>query len=260
MVSLVAQSLLGGDLLKADLKETPFAESSSHYWNRLPDGQEFDFTKDQFGEWDPQDLKTKTRSRNHVLYNPDTGKPREIMKRYKLLAFRLAKFLNNANPLFDDKIYQTCFMNALSSPCQKMRFGTVVVDARYGGGITHTDCNRPIGPLKALCDPKCIRFSIQSRTESMIGACCHSEELAIWEMVRRKISLSECDLYVAGIYTNGLPYMKKLAEFTCLRCAVQIYNAGVRTVYVPFEGKWVGLSAEECVQQAIAYATKEKTA
>ncbi len=258
-VSLIAQNIFGGELLRASLKDTPFAKASSHYWNRLADGTEIDFTKDQFGGWDPSKLETIIRTRNYVLYDPETKKPREIMKRYKLLAWRLAKAMNPENALFDDAVYRVCFDAALDSTCQKFWVGTVVKDVKYNGGIIYISSNETIAPLKSFCDPKCIRLSIQSRTESMIGACGHSEELAIWEMVRRKIPLSECEFYVAGFSPNFMPYNKKYPEFTCLRCAVQIYNSGVKTVYVSFDGKWVGLTAEECVKQAVAYATKEKT-
>ena len=251
VVSLIAQNLFGGELLRVSLEDTKFANMKSHYWNRLIGGREIDFTEDQFCGERPQGLTPVVRARSYPLSHDATK------KRYKLLAWRLAKALNQENALFEDDIYRACFNAALDSSCQKFWVGCVITNC---SGMIYRGCNKILEPLKYFCDPKCIRFSIQSRTESMIGACGHSEEFAIWEMVRRKIPLSECEFYAAGFFTDFMPYNKKYPEFTCLRCASQIYLAGVKTVYVPFEGRWVGLTAEECVKQAAAYATKEKAA
>jgi len=50
---------------------------------------------------------------------------------------------------------------------------------------------------------------------------------------RKDIPLNECELYVAGLYPNGLPWIKQTAEHTCLRCSIQMQNADVGTIYVP---------------------------
>ncbi|MEU4695206.1 hypothetical protein [Actinoplanes sp. NPDC023714] len=47
VTALIVQELLGGDLVLGEV----FAGDSRvgyHYWNRLPDGREIDFTADQF--------------------------------------------------------------------------------------------------------------------------------------------------------------------------------------------------------------------
>lgn len=250
VVSLVAQNLFGGALLRVSLRGTKFEKSGSHYWNKLPDGREIDFTVSQFGYDGPLFLENiEIRKRDYALSYPATK------VRYKFLAWRFAKALDSKNLLFEDKIYQLCFENALDSPCQKFWVGCVITNK---SGVIYRGCNKIIEPLKSLCDPRCIRLSIQSRTESMIGACGHAEELGVVKIMRCSFNPAECELYCAGVNTNGLPYHKKAPEFTCLRCAVQIYNAGVKTVYVPYDNEWVGLSGEECVRQAVAYATKEK--
>ena len=94
----------------------------------------------------------------------------------------------------------------------------------------------------------------------MIGACGHAEEMALWGVVKKCIPLDECEMYVAGVYSNGLPYIKTEPEFTCLRCAVQIYYSGLKKVWVPVVDNWEGLTGEECIKTARAYAMKEKTA
>ncbi len=271
VVSLVAQNLFGGELMRALLTHIPkFAHMRSHYWNRLPDKtgsltKEFDFTAPQFGDEYPHGLVAEQSTRRYILYDPKTGEPREIMKRYKLLAWRLAKELNQGNPLFESDIYRRCFYNALNSPCQKIKFGAIIVNTSDNRNIIYIlelaskeGYNNTLEPLKSLCEPTCIRFNIPSRTESMIGACSHAEENILWEAVKMKTSLNLCDLYVAGIYPNGLPYIKNKTEFTCLRCAVQIYHSEIRRVFVPVVSGWQAMSGEECVETARAYATGEK--
>ena len=250
VVSLVAQNLFGGELLRGSLMEVPGLEHMrSHYWNKLADGEIEDFTKPQFGANYPSGLKAEVRGRSYVLSYPET------VKRYKLLAFRLAKAVSEGNPIFDDQFYQKCFYTALDSSCQKMKFGCVIT---HNGEIVYEGCNKTIEPLKSLCEPKCIRFSITSRTESMLGGCGHAEE-GLWEVVHRGIPVRECELYVAGLYANGLPWLKQAAEHTCLRCAVQMYNAHLKIIYVPVVDRWIGITPEQALDTARSYATKEKT-
>jgi deoxycytidylate deaminase len=250
VVTLVAQNLFGGKLLRASLAEIPeFARMRSHYWNELTDGTDADFTKPQFGERYPVGLKAETRDRTYLLSYPET------VKRYKLLSWRLAKLLSNDNALFNDDIYRRCFYAALDSECQKMKFGCVIT---HDEKIVYEGYNKEIDALKSLCEPKCIRFSIQSRTESMLGACGHAEEQGLWRVVHAGIPVHECDLYIAGFYPNGLPWLKKEPEHTCLRCAVQMYYARIKTVYVPVINRWEGISTEQALETALAYATQEK--
>lgn len=259
VVTLVANNIFGGEMRRAEM----IGQNGSHYWNRLPDGTEKGFSKTQFGGSFPLLGDIVTRTRSYVLYDPKTGRPREIMTCYKLLAWRLAKELNRENPLFlNFSYYQKCFFNALNSPCQKMRFGAVIArqHSSHAYEFISEGCNKTIEPSKSLCDPSCIRFNIPSRTESMIGACSHAEESALWNAIKRGwFPLSECVLYVAGIYPNCLPYIKKENEFTCLRCAVQIYHSGIKNVFVPASHGWQFLRNEECVKTAIAYATRLKS-
>ncbi len=242
VVSVLAQSLFGGEILfgkAGDLK---------HYWNRMPDGTAEDFTLDQFRGKNPEFASARriTNSLQHIRIKGS--------KRYKTLTWRLAKALDEGNPIFNDPIYQKCFYNALDSSCQKMKFGCVIT---HNEEIVYEGCNKTIGPLKALCQPKCIRLSIASRTESMLGACGHAEE-GLWDIVRRGIPIHECDMYVAGLYSNGLPWFKKEAEHTCLRCAVQLYNAKIRKIYVPVINSWQGITADKALETALAYATQDK--
>ncbi|OGN04909.1 MAG: hypothetical protein A2831_02530 [Candidatus Yanofskybacteria bacterium RIFCSPHIGHO2_01_FULL_44_17] len=249
IVSLVAQNLFGGELLRASLAETPGLEHMrSHYWNRLGDGSVEDFTKPQFCGNYPSKLKAEPRERSYALSFPET------VKRYKLLAWRVARAFNEGNQIFKDSIYQKCFYAALDSPCQKMKFGCVIT---RNGEIIYEGCNKTIECLRSLCEPRCIRLSIASRTESMLGACGHAEE-GLWEVVHRGIPISECELYVVGVHTNGLSWLKGQVEHTCLRCAVLMHDARLRKIYVPVVDRWQGITTETALVTARRYATQEK--
>lgn len=66
VTALIVQDLFGGDLLRGH-----FA-GGTHYWNRLPSGQEVDLTSDQF-EADLIMSDIEWRSREHVLSYPSTS-------------------------------------------------------------------------------------------------------------------------------------------------------------------------------------------
>lgn len=248
-VSLIAQNLFGGELLRDDLAKVPrFERIGSHYFNRLPNGIVYDFTRAQFGGTYPDGLESEVKDRAYVLSHPDT------VRRYKLLALRLAKEDSCGNRIFDDEIYQRCFYAALDSPCQKMKFGCVIT---HYGKIVYEGCNKTIEPLRSICEPRCVRFSIPSRTESMLGACGHAEE-GIWEVIHDGTVISECELYYCGLFANGLSWLKGEAEHTCLRCSTQMYNARLGAIYAPVIDKWVGITPEQALRSALLYATKQK--
>lgn len=251
VVSLVAQNLFGGELLRASLENTVFATMRSHYWNKLPDGSEVDFTKLQFENNFPDGIESKVKNRSYVLSFPETK------VRYQKLALRLAKKVQ-LNDTVDDKVYEACFYAALDSPCKKLRFGCVAV---RNGEIVSSSSNKTLEPLKYLCEPACIRLGIQSCTDSMIGACGHAEEFVILELAKKGIPAEECDLYVAGVFPNGLPIpAEDNTDYSCLRCGVQMYNASVRSVAGPMNGQWIKLPMEHAIKSAVAYALKQKKA
>ncbi|MBI2025085.1 MAG: hypothetical protein HYT03_03315 [Candidatus Harrisonbacteria bacterium] len=85
VVSLLAQDVFGGELLRASLEGTEFAKMRSHYWNKLPTFGEVDFTGPQFGDNYPEYLRSTVRERDYLLSNPETK------RRYRLLAERFKK-------------------------------------------------------------------------------------------------------------------------------------------------------------------------
>lgn len=82
VVSLVAQDIFGGTLLRANLTDSPFALMKYHYINRLPKGEHKDFTAAQFGQHYPTSLVFEDRTRDQALEHPDT------VARYKLFQER----------------------------------------------------------------------------------------------------------------------------------------------------------------------------
>lgn len=82
ITALVVQDHLGGELLRADIKDYGF-----HYWNRLPDGREYDLTLEQL----PKD---RTRPKGQVVARKDVlDSDRAVAKstrdRYSMLTDRL---------------------------------------------------------------------------------------------------------------------------------------------------------------------------
>ncbi len=257
VVSLVAQDFFGGKLMRASLEGTPFAKMRSHYWNLLdPKGDDSeacfqDFTMAQFGPNPPVGLEAEERTRAYLLGNKETK------QRYKTLMLRLTAEIGSNNVIFRNPLFYDCLFTALDSPCQKRKYGCIIL---HKGELVAEACNSTIEPLKVLCQPTCIRFNIQSRTESMIGACGHAEEQAMEQVIRKGIPLCQCELYVAGLDTKtAKAFVKSERDFTCIRCATQIWLHGVGAVYVPVSHRWEKMSAEETVRTAKAYALREKT-
>lgn len=86
---LIAQDLFGGEILRASLEHIPeLRHIRSHYWNRLPDGAEVDFTRAQFGYSYPKDLKPEVKDRSYFSHE-------DTQRRYKLLSLRLRQILSS---------------------------------------------------------------------------------------------------------------------------------------------------------------------
>lgn len=128
IVSVAAQELFGGELRRASFAGNPgFGENASYYWNALADGSEHDFTRAQFGAQYPRLRDPVPRTRAYVLFGPAGAGTalRENFKRtrqrYALLKWRIEKRLAGENPLFNDPMFEQCFLAACDSQCQKMR-------------------------------------------------------------------------------------------------------------------------------------------
>lgn len=89
-VSMVAQTIYGGKLVRANLK--PYPEFRKMYWhwaNILPNNKFKDFTKSQFGSNYPKDLIFIEKNGFDILHHPD------VFRRYDILYRRLLRHLDS---------------------------------------------------------------------------------------------------------------------------------------------------------------------
>ena len=158
-------------------------------------------------------------------------------------------------------VYGTCLAMAKSSLCKKARFGAVLYNQK--SGLCVVGANNPIPALAHVCEPDCIRMKIKSRTESMIGACGHAEEAALWAALKSENyeegvleDILQAEIFVLGLDAEGKPLVKSVAEFTCIRCATGLYLAGVRGVNVWMGSGWATIPIGDAIKQAHDYATQ----
>jgi len=158
-----------------------------------------------------------------------------------------------------EKIGETIRMILLglapSSKCKKLRFAAMLYDVEKFR-VLSVALNNPLEPMAYLCEDECIRFSIPSRTQSMIGACAHAEEICLWNAVREGYNLQNAEMFVFGVDLEGKPIHKPDPRFTCIRCAVQMYHAGIRGVNVWFEDRWHLSSTEKAIKDALVFAER----
>jgi hypothetical protein len=84
VTALVLQEFLDGELLRTEVSGT------SHYWNRLPAGEEIDLTREQFGAGVVVS-EGETRSREYILSFPET------LQRYTVLRHEVMSRLGRSN-------------------------------------------------------------------------------------------------------------------------------------------------------------------
>jgi len=153
-------------------------------------------------------------------------------------------------------IYKKCIDLAKQSPCQKRGFGCVGW-IPFEGFVAET-YNKPLDATKHICEPECIRMSIRSGSDSMIGACVHAEEHAIWKAIHNGHDPADLELYVAGVTKPENEHLiKSDPHFYCIRCATLMLLFEVRGVYVYVNGKWEFLTSEEAYETSKQFALKQ---
>jgi len=83
VTATVVQTLLGGKILFAIIKKRPFI---SHFWNKLPNGKEIDFTREQFSK------NIKIPKGRDISFNEALNAPR-MEKTYPLLLSKVLAYL-----------------------------------------------------------------------------------------------------------------------------------------------------------------------
>ena len=150
-----------------------------------------------------------------------------------------------------------CREVAMMSSCKKLRFGAV---ALMGTQLLGFASNDPIPETKFWCEHGCIRLQIPSRTHSMIGGCCHAEELVMWDIMKSRPCAPEdirnIEIFILGIGPDGKYLPKTSNEFTCIRCATQMCLMGIKAVVIwrtDFKC-WVPISPAYALRQAAQYS------
>ena len=80
IVSVLAQDLFGGDIVRVPLLGTPYEVMKSHYFNII-NGKEYDFTLSQFKENPYLGVKRESISKEKILSSPDTKKRYDLLKK-----------------------------------------------------------------------------------------------------------------------------------------------------------------------------------
>jgi deoxycytidylate deaminase len=158
------------------------------------------------------------------------------------------------------ELYEICLALARRSACKKLGYGAVLLhrDNSQQYSLVAQASNSPLMPLADLCTKECIRLKIKSGTDSMIGSCAHAEELCLWSAMRDGVrDLRSCELFVQGAKPDSSPIILGKDGFYCIRCATQMYLAGIRGVNVwTAEGHWHFIPSKLAIEQAKLYATR----
>lgn len=162
-----------------------------------------------------------------------------------------------------EAIRKLCIDKARKSDCAKMGFGVVAlyIDPNKGAIIVHSDNNRRHPLLSGFCEgDECCRLHIQSRTQSLLGACAHAEERAIWHLLkyRREIKIENVRLFVVGVRPDGTAYQRMGTEWTCIRCAITMNYAKISSINFWNQEDLISIRPNLALQQAVRYATGEK--
>ncbi len=163
-----------------------------------------------------------------------------------------------------EMVYKACLSAAMSSSCRKMGFGCVAV---LDNQFIHIDNNQPLPYTATVCQEKCIRDDIKSRTHSMLGACAHAEERTIVFLAKHYSAdtLPRINLFVAGVQLHdGIyhPLAKTRNDFSCVRCATQMALYGMPGVYIYRTDleKWKFVNTKNAVEGAYEYALEAREA
>lgn len=166
-------------------------------------------------------------------------------------------------------IYDSCIRAAEASDCSKMKFGAVLVPSHpHSSGLgCLASCNRRMPPLAYLCEETCIRMTMQSRTDGLIGACAHAEEQVLWAAKSLGYDLRDAALYVGGFDPRSLgKAWRSTRRWTCLRCAIAMWHSGIAKVMVPVTApdthngwQWEGILIPDAMRDAVDFAMGKAT-
>ena len=154
------------------------------------------------------------------------------------------------------ELYNRLTRTAQKSPCQKLGFACALMKRDF---LTIVTYNAPLKWSKFVCDDECVRFEIPSRTQSMIGACGHAEEKAIWKAIEKFGTAQGSHLYVTGVLKpSNEPLIYSRTEFSCIRCATIMNYAKVKSINWWIDGKTlVSQTPQEAYKSSMRFALGE---
>lgn len=81
VVAVLVQDYFGGRILKGSLKEhEKYAYLRSHFWNELPDGEQVDFTAEQYPDLSFTELVPEERTRENILSHESATERYQLLK------------------------------------------------------------------------------------------------------------------------------------------------------------------------------------
>jgi hypothetical protein len=116
--------------------------------------------------------------------------------------------------------------------------------------------NLPLLDTVKICEPKCIRLDIPSRTKSWEGACFHAGELVVKHLLAGAHSPRNYAIFVAGI-KDGIFVPRAEEGFSCVRCASQFVLHQFHGVYTYDGLYWHFQSSIDALNSAKRYASGE---
>lgn len=146
--------------------------------------------------------------------------------------------------------YEALFSKATDSPCQKRGFGCILVMDDKIAAFTN---NHDIDEISHLCKPTCVRLSMPSGSESMVGDCGHAEEHAIWETIQKLGTVKGAELWVLGVSKPDNTVLEN-PKFYCIRCSTLMRYSGVAGVHCFSNNQWHWIPTEEAYKHSLEYA------
>jgi hypothetical protein len=92
VTALIIQDFFGGEIL--------YCVHYHHYWNRLPNGEEIDLTRSQFGD-DVKPCVDKVVPREYILES-ESAKKVKTLERYLLLRNKIDEIINQKGEIYYD--------------------------------------------------------------------------------------------------------------------------------------------------------------
>lgn len=160
-------------------------------------------------------------------------------------------------------IKDACVKEAQKSDCKKARFGAALFVQRLNplgvqeNVVLYSAHNHLEEPYGVMCADECIRLNIPSRTDSMLGGCLHAEEQLAWRFAKMQAHRLKAvwGIFVLKIDEDDQPILyTDRQEFSCIRCAHQMYQSGIDNVGILTPNGWKLIPPKDALRQSIEYA------